>query len=141
MLIIDPPWLFIYFSKTTFDIEKVPIVSISITVLNPFVDNLLKGAKKFPAALFTKISIFPSFPNTKSTAALICPKSLTSHWKISQIFPPFSSSAFAFLNLSKFLPKIAILAPCCIKYFAIPKPIPEPPPVIRATFPSNKFSL
>jgi len=39
---------------------NVPYKSISITVLNPLGVRESKGAKKFPAAPLTKISIFPN---------------------------------------------------------------------------------
>ena len=58
MFIIFPPVFFILFSYTAFDTLKVPSRSISTTVLKPFADKVSNGAKKFPAAPFTKISIY-----------------------------------------------------------------------------------
>ena len=39
-----------------------PMVSISITVLKPFVESASAGDKKFPAAQFTKMSSRPNLP-------------------------------------------------------------------------------
>jgi len=45
--------------KTDLLILNVPIVSISITVLKPFMLSFSILAKKFPAAPLTRISILP----------------------------------------------------------------------------------
>lgn len=48
---------------------NVPTASISMTVLKPFGDSLEAGARKFPAAQFTKMSNFPKVSRHRATAA------------------------------------------------------------------------
>lgn len=48
---------------------NVPTASISMTVLKPFGDSLEAGARKFPAAQFTKMSNFPKVSRHCVTAA------------------------------------------------------------------------
>jgi len=69
MLIMTPPLLPIKALKAAEHILKVPKVSISKTVLNPFELILLADARKLPAAPFTSTSSLPNLATTSSQTA------------------------------------------------------------------------
>lgn len=58
---------------------NVPIASIYKTVLKPFSVSFSNGAKKLPAAPFTKISIFPHVEIANSTTLIQSYDFRTSH--------------------------------------------------------------
>ena len=62
-------WSLIEALNTALDILNVPTVSMSKTLLKPFVDNEAAVAKKLQAAPLTRISIFPNFSTIFSTVA------------------------------------------------------------------------
>lgn len=75
---MTPPYAFIPPLKAAWLILKVPIVSISSTVLIPLVVSFEADAKKLPAAPLTKTSSLPKVSTNCFTAALQDLISLTS---------------------------------------------------------------
>ena len=114
---------------------------MSITAPKPLGLRSADGQKKLPAALLTTMSSRPSSRIVRSTAA-----STASGWRTSAasgrqrrpVAAAICSAAAA--RFSGLRLTIATSAPCRARASAIPRPIPVPPPVIRATLPENKDS-
>ena len=68
-MIIPSRLSFIDCTKTCCETLKVPRVSISKTLLKPFVLNFSAVARKLPAAPLTRISILPNLATILDTAA------------------------------------------------------------------------
>ena len=112
-----------------------PIRSISITVLKPFGDNCSAGTRKFPAAPHTSTSTGPSSALVFERAASSAANSRTSATAVHTLAPiarnwPAASSSFTCVR-----PQMLILAPTAAKFFATPRLIPLPPPVMNTVLP------
>src|SRR3974390_3326962 len=95
---------------------------------HPFSDVSSSGELKTPPALLTRMLTGPSSATVRSSAASTCPESRTS---VGSPRPPTSSPAAVAVSL--FCSQTATLAPKAANPRAIPRPIPDPPPVTAAT--------
>ena len=106
-----------------------------MTLFQVSVGNSWKGAPPPAPALAKQESTFPKCFTVCSKASFTWPSSETSHFSASTS-PPIDFKVFdAALFLSGFVPHMQTDAPAWTRPWAIPRPIPLLPPVIRATFP------
>mmetsp|Transcript_1924 Transcript_1924/g.7329 ORF Transcript_1924/g.7329 Transcript_1924/m.7329 type:complete len:243 (-) Transcript_1924:108-836(-) len=143
MLVTTPPNLdSLRLLKAADVMLNMPKVSISMTVLKPFDDNCSDAARKLPAAEFTRMSSEPKAERAFSTAALQSSGFRMSPATASTRMPSFAKRAAASSkNFCRRPIMTTPLAPWSPNCRAISKPIPLPPPVIKATLPSRASGL
>nr|AFK38317.1 unknown [Lotus japonicus] len=135
----SPPFLR-YFSASE-HIVNVPTESISRTVLNPFGERSSAETRKFPAAALTRMSIFPKCLKVDSTTLAASSCFRTSPTKPIAGIESDCRTETAESRTCFRRPMSATEAPCLPNWVEISKPIPEAPPVMRATFPFNMLPL
>src|SRR5947209_79678 len=99
--------------------------------------NGMPGGDAMPA-LFTSTSMRPSTSRVRSTISLTSEVLVTSHFIASTRRPSAFTSSAAFSALSTWMSGIAMSAPSFAIASAMPRPMPLPPPVTIATFPSSR---
>mmetsp|Transcript_38496 Transcript_38496/g.78928 ORF Transcript_38496/g.78928 Transcript_38496/m.78928 type:complete len:247 (+) Transcript_38496:135-875(+) len=137
MLMMTPSADALSAGKAALLIVNTPFTSMSMTVLNPFCDSSAALARKFPAALLTRVSMPPNFSVTNFTAAAASDSFRTSPWKKSAWIPSFFIWSTAASSILTLLPISITFEPCSPSCLAISKPIPEPPPVTNTRRPDS----
>src|SRR5882672_3478583 len=99
--------------------------------------NGMPGGEAMPA-LFTSTSMRPSTSRVRSTINLTSEVLVTSHFIASTLRPSAFTSSAAFSALSTWMSGIAMSAPSFAIASTMPRPMPLPPPVTIATFPSSR---
>src|SRR5256714_10372321 len=99
--------------------------------------NGMPGGDAMPA-LFTSTSMRPSTSRVRSTISLTSEVLVTSHFIASTRRRGAFTSSAAFSALSTWMSGIAMSAPSFAIASAMPRPMPLPPPVTIATFPSSR---
>src|SRR5438105_2792239 len=99
--------------------------------------NGMPGGDAMPA-LFTSTSMRPSTSRVRSTISLTSEVLVTSHFIASTLRPSAFTSSAAFSALSTWMSGIAMSAPSFAIASTMPRPMPLPPPVTIATFPSSR---
>ena len=136
------PFLFLIISLPIVLIQfHVPINTISITVLNALGLNISVGEIKLPAALFSRLSIFPNL----SIACLVINSTssnfLTSPGHVNTLIPSSENSWAVSSNTSALLPLITMFAPSSPNRLDILFPKPVPPPVMTIVWSFSNPSL
>lgn len=112
---------------------------MSITVLKALEDKALAGHRKFPAAQLMRMSIFPNSFRACSTAAVMARGARTSRDRGRHLWLVAAASFLAAIDtLGRLLLAMTVWQPCRMKISAIRNPIPEPPPVMKATLSWSK---
>src|SRR2546423_65978 len=99
--------------------------------------NGMPGGDAMPA-LFTSTSMRPSTSRVRSTISLTSEVLVTSHFIASTLRPSAFTSSAVFSALSTWMSGIAMSAPSFAIASTMPRPMPLPPPVTIATFPSSR---
>src|SRR5213083_1651692 len=99
--------------------------------------NGMPGGEAMPA-LFTRTSMRPSTSRVRSTISLTSALLVTSHFMASTRRPSAFTSSAAFSALRTWMSGIAMSAPSLAIASTMPRPMPLPPPVTIATFPSSR---
>src|SRR5213594_1546922 len=140
MLMMRPALRSRKYGVTALDVKKTDFVltanarSQSSSVL--FV-NGMPGGDAMPA-LFTRMSIRPSTSRVRSTISFTSALLVTSHFMASARRPSALTSSAVFSALSTWMSGIAMSAPSFAIASTMPCPMPLPPPVTIATFPSSR---
>src|SRR2546426_231673 len=99
--------------------------------------NGMPGGEAMPA-LFTSTSMRPSTSRVRSTMSFTSVLLVTSHFIASTLRPSAFTSSAVFSALSTWMSRIAMSAPSFAIARTMPRPMPLPPPVTIATFPSSR---
>src|SRR5919108_580676 len=99
--------------------------------------NGMPGGDAMPA-LFTRMSMRPSTSRVRSTISFTSALLVTSHFMASTRRPSAFTSSAVFSALSTWMSGIAMSAPSFAIASTMPRPMPRPPPVTIATFPSSR---
>src|SRR5919108_5595909 len=99
--------------------------------------NGMPGGEAMPA-LFTRASMRPSTSRVRSTISLTSALLVTSHFMASTRRPSAFTSSAVFSALRTWMSGIAMSAPSFAIASTMPRPMPLPPPVMIATFPSSR---
>src|SRR5881397_1136361 len=140
MLMIRPALRSRKYGVTALQVKKTDFVltanarSQSSSVL--FV-NGMPGGEAMPA-LFTSTSMRPSTSRVRSTISLTSALLVTSHFIARTLRPSAFTSSAVFSALSTWMSGIAMSAPSFAIASTMPCPMPLPPPVTIATFPSSR---
>src|SRR5881394_323729 len=97
----------------------------------------MPGGEAMPA-LFTRTSMRPSTSRVRSTISFTSALLVTSHFMASTRRPSAFTSSAAFSALRTWMSGIAMSAPSLAIASTMPRPMPLPPPVTIATFPSSR---
>src|SRR5881392_430315 len=97
----------------------------------------MPGGEAMPA-LFTRTSMRPSTSRVRSTISFTSALLVTSHFMASTRRPSAFTSSAVFSALRTWMSGIAMSAPSLAIARTMPRPMPLPPPVTIATFPSNR---
>src|SRR5438874_9493919 len=140
MLMMRPALRSKKYGATALDVRKTDFVltanarSQSSSVL--FV-NGMPGGEAMPA-LFTRTSMRPSTSRVRSTISFTSALLVTSHFMASTRRPSAFTSSAVFSALRTWMSGIAMSAPSLAIASTMPRPMPLPPPVTIATFPSSR---
>src|SRR5213594_1652964 len=140
MLMMRPALRSRKYGVTALDVKKTDFVltanarSQSSSVL--FV-NGMPGGEAMPA-LFTRTSMRPSTSRVRSTISFTSALLVTSHFMASTRRPSAFTSSAVFSALRTWMSGIAMSAPSLAIASTMPRPMPLPPPVTIATFPSSR---
>src|SRR5881397_1420614 len=140
MLMIRPALRSRKYGVTALQVKKTDFVltanarSQSSSVL--FV-NGMPGGEAMPA-LFTRTSMRPSTSRVRSTISFTSALLVTSHFMASTRRPSAFTSSAVFSALRTWMSGIAMSAPSLAIARTMPRPMPLPPPVTIATFPSSR---
>src|SRR5947209_2917546 len=99
--------------------------------------NGMPGGEAMPA-LFTSTSTRPSTSRVRSTISFTSALLVTSHFMASTPRPSAFTSVAVFSALRTWMSGIAMSAPSLAIASTMPRPMPLPPPVTIATFPSSR---
>src|SRR5213080_740913 len=99
--------------------------------------NGMPGGEAIPA-LFTSTSMRPSTSRVRSTMSFTSALLVTSHFIARTLRPSAFASSAVFSALRTWMSGIAMSAPSFAIASAMPRPMPLPPPVTIATFPSSR---
>ncbi len=108
---------------------------MSITVLKPLAESFSAGTTKLPAAPHTSTSTGPISALERPSAACSAPMSRTSAATAQTFAPSARSSPAAESSFSCVRPQMAMFAPSAAKFFATPRLMPLPPPVMNTDLP------
>src|SRR5438093_451088 len=97
----------------------------------------MPGGEAMPA-LFTRTSMRPSTSRVRSTISFTSALLVTSHFMASTRRPSAFTSSAVFSALRTWMSGIAMSAPSLAIASTMPRPMPLPPPVTIATFPSSR---
>src|SRR5881296_1985611 len=99
--------------------------------------NGMPGGEAIPA-LFTSTSMRPSTSRVRSTMSFTSALLVTSHFIARTLRPSAFASSAVFSALRTWMSGIAMSAPSFAIARTMPRPMPLPPPVTIATFPSSR---
>src|SRR3989454_9301199 len=99
--------------------------------------NGMPGGEAIPA-LFTSTSMRPSTSRVRSTMSFTSALLVTSHFIARTLRPSAFASSAVFSALRAWMSGIAMSAPSFAIARTMPRPMPLPPPVTSATFPSSR---
>src|SRR3989441_2190995 len=99
--------------------------------------NGIPGGEAMPA-LFTRTSTRPSTSRVRSTISFTSDVLVTSHFMDRTLRPSAFTSSAVFSALRTWMSGIAMSAPSFAIASTMPRPMPLPPPVTIATFPSSR---
>src|SRR3989442_582497 len=99
--------------------------------------NGMPGGEAMPA-LFTSKSMRPSTSRVRSTMSFTSALLVTSHFIARTLRPSAFASSAVFSALRTWMSGIAMSAPSFAIARTMPRPMPLPPPVTIATFPSSR---
>src|SRR5437899_1076827 len=99
--------------------------------------NGMPGGEAMPA-LFTSTSMRPSTSRVRSTMSFTSALLVTSHFIARTLRPSAFASSAVFSALRTWMSGIAMSAPSFAIARTMPRPMPLPPPVTIATFPSSR---
>ena len=119
-------------------IRKPPVRLLRTTASQPLALIAASGEGNWPPALLTRASIRPWASSTAATVACTAASSRMSAACTEQLPPTASISRFTASSFSSVRPTIATRAPSDASSCAVQRPMPEPPPVTRATWPANR---
>src|SRR3972149_11854164 len=99
-----------------------------------------RGQPAFMPALLCRMSIPPNVSSVKATICSTSAQRVTSVCTNAARLPASSTSRTVSRPPASSTSAMATAAPACTRAMAVARPMPEPPPVTRATFPSRSFT-